>query len=112
MADGMGRIGPRPLTDTFGRQVTYLRLSVTDRCDLRCTYCMAEKMNFLPRKDLLTLEELEQIADAFIRRGVTKIRITGGEPSSGATSPLCLIVWAATSAMGWKNSPSPRTPPC
>lgn len=80
MADGMGRIGPRPLTDTFGRQVTYLRLSVTDRCDLRCTYCMAETMNFLPRKDLLTLEELEQIADAFIRRGVTKIRITGGEP--------------------------------
>ncbi len=80
MADGLGHIQPPPLTDAFGRRVTYLRLSVTDRCDLRCTYCMAEQMTFLPRKDLLTLEELEQIADAFIRRGVTKIRITGGEP--------------------------------
>lgn len=69
-----------PLTDTFGRRVSYLRLSVTDRCDLRCTYCMAEQMTFLPKKELLSLEELEQIADAFIRRGVTKIRITGGEP--------------------------------
>ncbi|MEO0884297.1 MAG: GTP 3',8-cyclase MoaA, partial [Pseudomonadota bacterium] len=66
--------------DTFGRQVTYLRLSVTDRCDLRCSYCMSEKMTFLPKKDLLTLEELEIIAGAFIARGVTKIRITGGEP--------------------------------
>lgn len=69
-----------PLRDSFGRQVTYLRLSVTDRCDLRCTYCMAEAMTFLPRKDLLTLEELEFVAKAFIRRGVRKIRITGGEP--------------------------------
>lgn len=69
-----------PLTDPFNRQVTYLRLSVTDRCDLRCTYCMAEKMTFLPRKDLLTLEELDHVANAFIRRGVRKIRITGGEP--------------------------------
>lgn len=69
-----------PLRDTFGRQVTYLRLSVTDRCDLRCTYCMAEAMTFLPKKDLLTLEELEYVAKAFIRRGVRKIRITGGEP--------------------------------
>jgi len=71
---------PAPLRDTFGRQVTYLRLSVTDRCDLRCTYCMAEAMTFLPRKDLLTIEELEFVAKAFIRRGVRKIRITGGEP--------------------------------
>lgn len=70
----------RPLIDGFGRQVTYLRLSVTDRCDLRCTYCMAEHMTFLPRKDLLTLEELETVARAFIARGVRKIRITGGEP--------------------------------
>ncbi len=70
----------RPLIDSFGRQVTYLRLSVTDRCDLRCTYCMAEHMTFLPRKDLLTLEELETVARAFIARGVRKIRITGGEP--------------------------------
>ncbi|MEO0465731.1 MAG: GTP 3',8-cyclase MoaA [Pseudomonadota bacterium] len=70
----------RPLVDTFGRQITYLRLSVTDRCDLRCTYCMAEKMEFLPRKDLLTLEELERLCGTFIERGVRKIRITGGEP--------------------------------
>jgi len=68
------------LIDSFGRQITYLRLSVTDRCDLRCTYCMAEKMTFLPRKDLLTLEELDQLASQFIARGVRKIRITGGEP--------------------------------
>lgn len=70
----------RPLIDGFGRQVTYLRLSVTDRCDLRCTYCMAQNMTFLPRRDLLTLEELDHVAQAFIRRGVKKIRITGGEP--------------------------------
>jgi len=70
----------RQLTDTFGRDITYLRLSVTDRCDLRCTYCMAEAMTFLPRKDLLTLEELSDLAAAFIRRGVRKIRLTGGEP--------------------------------
>ena len=68
------------LTDTFGRDITYLRLSVTDRCDLRCTYCMAEAMTFLPRKDLLTLEELSDLAGAFIARGVRKIRLTGGEP--------------------------------
>lgn len=70
----------RPLIDKFGRAVTYLRLSVTDRCDLRCTYCMAERMTFLPRADLLTLEELERVSNAFIARGVQKIRITGGEP--------------------------------
>ncbi|WP_421789065.1 GTP 3',8-cyclase MoaA [Hyphobacterium sp.] len=70
----------RPLIDRFGRQVTYLRLSVTDRCDLRCVYCMKERPEFLPKSDLLTLEELEQVATAFIRRGVTKVRITGGEP--------------------------------
>ncbi|MEO0549098.1 MAG: GTP 3',8-cyclase MoaA [Pseudomonadota bacterium] len=69
-----------PLIDRFGRQVTYLRLSVTDRCDLRCTYCMAERMTFLPRTDLLTLEELDRVAAAFIARGVRKIRLTGGEP--------------------------------
>ena len=71
---------PAPLQDSFGRKVTYLRISVTDRCDLRCTYCMAESMTFLPKKDLLSLEELETVAGAFIRRGVRKIRITGGEP--------------------------------
>lgn len=69
-----------PLIDPFGRAVTYLRLSVTDRCDLRCTYCMAERMTFLPKADLLTLGELERVASAFIARGVRKIRITGGEP--------------------------------
>ena len=72
---------PEPgLVDAFGRTVTYLRLSVTDRCDLRCTYCMSEKMTFLPKSDLLNAEELEAVAKAFIARGVTKIRVTGGEP--------------------------------
>jgi len=73
-------ITPTGLVDPFGRTVNYLRLSVTDRCDLRCTYCMSEKMTFLPKSDLLTAEELEKIARAFILRGVRKIRITGGEP--------------------------------
>ena len=68
------------LIDSFGRRVTYLRLSVTDRCDLRCTYCMAEKMTFLPKSDLLDAAELEEVARSFIARGVTKIRVTGGEP--------------------------------
>ncbi|MEM9168089.1 MAG: GTP 3',8-cyclase MoaA [Pseudomonadota bacterium] len=68
------------LQDQFGRAITYVRLSVTDRCDLRCGYCMSERMTFLPKRDLLTLEELERMSDAFIRRGVKKIRITGGEP--------------------------------
>lgn len=71
---------PAPLTDGFGRVVSYLRLSVTDRCDLRCTYCMAEKMSFLPKRDLLSLEELARLSDLFIRHGVRKLRITGGEP--------------------------------
>ncbi|MCL3882567.1 GTP 3',8-cyclase MoaA [Marivita sp. GX14005] len=69
-----------PLTDGFGRTVSYLRLSVTDRCDLRCTYCMAEKMIFLPKRDVLTLEELARLSDLFIRHGVRKLRLTGGEP--------------------------------
>ena len=68
------------LRDSFGRDITYLRLSVTDRCDLRCNYCMAENMTFLPRKDLLTLEELDRLAASFIDRGVRTIRLTGGEP--------------------------------
>lgn len=70
----------RSLTDRFGRTITYVRLSVTDRCDLRCRYCMAERMEFLPRQDLLTLEELAELADALIARGVRRIRLTGGEP--------------------------------
>jgi len=69
-----------PMVDAFQRRITYLRLSVTDRCDLRCTYCMPERMTFLPRKDVLTLEELYDLSTGFIARGVNKIRITGGEP--------------------------------
>ncbi|MEJ0047217.1 MAG: GTP 3',8-cyclase MoaA [Rhodospirillales bacterium] len=66
--------------DPFGRAITYLRVSVTDRCDLRCVYCMAEDMNFLPRAEILSLEEIERLACAFVRLGVRKLRITGGEP--------------------------------
>ena len=68
------------LVDTFGRQITYLRLSITDRCDLRCTYCMPERMTFLPRKEVLDLEELYALARGFMARGIRKIRLTGGEP--------------------------------
>src|ERR1700723_464396 len=68
------------LIDSFGRAVTYLRLSVTDRCDLRCIYCMAEHMTFLPKADVLSLEELDRLASAFIALGLRKIRLTGGEP--------------------------------
>ena len=68
------------LIDPFGRTVSYLRVSVTDRCNYRCVYCMSENMTFLPKSDLLTLEELERLCAAFIRRGVDKLRITGGEP--------------------------------
>lgn len=70
----------RPLVDGQGRAIRYLRVSVTDRCDLRCRYCMAEEMNFLPRSALLALEEIALIAERFVARGVTKIRLTGGEP--------------------------------
>jgi len=68
------------MQDTFGRPITYLRVSVTDRCDFRCFYCMSEEMEFLPRKDLLSIEELDQVCSTFIKRGVRKIRLTGGEP--------------------------------
>jgi cyclic pyranopterin phosphate synthase len=68
------------LSDPFGRAITYLRVSVTDRCDFRCVYCMSEDMAFLPKRDLLTLEELDRICSAFVDRGVRKLRITGGEP--------------------------------
>ena len=68
------------LVDPFGRHVSYLRVSVTDRCDFRCVYCMSEHMTFLPKKDLLTLEELDRLCTAFVGRGVKKLRITGGEP--------------------------------
>lgn len=75
-----GRSDGAPFVDSFGRAVNYLRLSVTDRCDLRCTYCMAEHMTFLPRKEVLTLEELYRLSTLFIDNGVRKIRLTGGEP--------------------------------
>lgn len=68
------------MIDPFGRAVNYLRVSVTDRCDFRCTYCMSENMTFLPKKDVLSLEELELITASFIRKGVRKVRLTGGEP--------------------------------
>ena len=71
---------PAPLIDPFARPITYLRVSVTDRCDFRCTYCMAEHMQFLPKKDLLSLEELDRLCSAFVGLGVQKLRITGGEP--------------------------------
>jgi cyclic pyranopterin phosphate synthase len=76
-----GRADPMaPLIDPFGRLITYVRVSVTDRCDMRCVYCMSEDMNFLPKRDLLSLEELDRLCTAFIGRGVHKLRITGGEP--------------------------------
>lgn len=70
----------KPLIDPFGRAITYLRVSVTDRCDLRCIYCMSERMRFLPRNELLSIEELDQLCAAFVRRGVRRLRFTGGEP--------------------------------
>src|SRR5690349_10945200 len=78
--DAISTQGSRPLVDSFGRTVTYLRLSVTDRCDLRCIYCMAEHMTFLPKAEVLSLEELDRIATAFVGLGTRKIRLTGGEP--------------------------------
>lgn len=75
-----GLPGNQGMIDPFGRVVSYLRVSVTDRCDFRCTYCMAENMTFLPKKDLLTLEELDRLCTVFVEKGVRKIRLTGGEP--------------------------------
>src|SRR3974390_2235859 len=71
---------PTELVDPFGRAISYLRVSVTDRCDFRCVYCMSENMAFLPKADLLSLEELDRLCSAFIARGVRKLRLTGGEP--------------------------------
>ena len=70
----------QPLVDRYGRHITYLRVSVTDRCDFRCVYCMAEEMTFLPKRDILSFEEIDTIVSAFVARGVTKLRLTGGEP--------------------------------
>ena len=83
MARGMGENVARDkvgLVDGFGRRITYVRLSVTDRCDLRCRYCMAERMQFLPKREILTLEEMGALSEILIARGVRKIRLTGGEP--------------------------------
>jgi len=81
------------LLDPFARPITYLRVSVTDRCDLRCVYCMAEDMSFVPRADLLSLDEIERLAAAFIRLGTRKIRVTGGEPlvRSGVTTLIARL---------------------
>ncbi len=68
------------MIDPFGRHVSYLRVSVTDRCDFRCVYCMSENMTFLPKKDILTLEELDRLCTVFVEKGVKKLRLTGGEP--------------------------------
>src|ERR1700730_1004472 len=73
-------VQPSPMIDLFGRAISYLRVSVTDRCDFRCVYCMAENMTFLPKADLLTLEELDRLCGAFVAQCVRKIRLTGGEP--------------------------------
>ena len=73
-------VATRPLVDPFGRAITYLRVSVTDRCDFRCVYCMAEDMTFLPKQEILTLEELDRLCSAFVAKGVRKLRRTGGEP--------------------------------
>jgi GTP 3',8-cyclase len=80
VTDGSPSAVSPALVDPFGRHVSYLRVSVTDRCDFRCTYCMSEHMTFLPKKDLLTLEELDRLCTAFVHQGVRKLRITGGEP--------------------------------
>src|SRR3954451_9781149 len=68
------------MIDPFGRHITYLRVSVTDRCDFRCVYCMAEDMNFLPKSEVLSLEELDRVCGAFVRHGVRRLRLPGGEP--------------------------------
>ncbi|HUJ99152.1 MAG TPA: radical SAM protein, partial [Stellaceae bacterium] len=68
------------MIDPFGRHISYLRVSVTDRCDFRCVYCMAEDMTFLPKSEVLSLEELDRLCSAFVRLGVRKLRLTGGEP--------------------------------
>ncbi|MFM8700881.1 MAG: radical SAM protein, partial [Hyphomicrobiales bacterium] len=77
----MNHFTPAPaMIDPFGRSISYLRVSVTDRCDFRCVYCMSENMSFLPKQDLLTLEELNRLCTVFVDKGVRKLRITGGEP--------------------------------
>lgn len=83
-----------PLIDGFGRQVNYARFSVTDRCDFRCVYCMSERMTFLPRARVLTLEELAVLGRTFVELGVRKIRVTGANRWCGAMSCGCFRNWA------------------
>lgn len=78
--EGVTSVQASPLVDPFGRSISYVRVSVTDRCDFRCVYCMSEHMSFLPKADILSLEELDRLCSAFVARGVKKLRLTGGEP--------------------------------
>ena len=78
--DAVAAVAPKSMVDSFGRRIDYIRISVTDRCNLRCRYCMAEHLQFLPKRDILTLEEIVELSDIFIARGVRRIRLTGGEP--------------------------------
>src|SRR3954466_15888346 len=78
--DDRGNPATKSMLDPFGRAISYLRVSVTDRCDFRCVYCMSENMSFLPKADLLSLEELDRLCSAFVAKGVRKLRLTGGEP--------------------------------
>ena len=89
------------MIDPFGRTVDYLRVSVTDRCDFRCVYCMSENMTFLPKADILSLEELERVCSAFVRLGVRKLRLTGGEPLA---QPNCLPLLTALCDAGYEVS--------
>ena len=98
----MEQLSPE-LMDPFGRTIDYLRLSVTDRCNLRCTYCMAEEMTFLPKQQILTLEEMSEAAAAFVELGIRKIRLTGGEPL--IRRDIVKLVSALSALPGWMKSP-------
>ena len=87
--------GLPPLVDSFGRDITYLRVSVTDRCDFRCVYCMAEDMTFLPKREVLSLEELDRLCSAFVARGARKLRLTGGEPLVRKDLPVLVEMLAS-----------------
>lgn len=102
------------LTDPAGRRISYLRVSVTDRCDMRCTYCMAERMTFLPRSDVLDYDELLRLCRVFVQHGVRRLRITGGEPLVRRDIGPFFRSWAHGSnipiiAASWKNSLSQPT---
>ena len=94
---------PTQLIDRFGRHISYVRLSVTDRCDFRCIYCMSEQMSFLPRARVLTLEELATLGRAFVDLGVRKIRITGGEPLVRHNVSWLFRALGNCMDRGWRN---------